>query len=188
MSKKLRVTLSLIRFGVGFLLMLLFLQPTVKMDTQESSRTVLPVLVDVSSSMSITETKSSDDYLRQMAKACGLSKDEVSKLQRIDLVKAILNNQDLNLINKLQDKYSVKLYIFDQQTRQLKIDEELIELPQAKGEATSLSSAVRYVEQSLRGLPLADIILFTDGVQEDKIMIRGCSYNLGVRKAIRQVL
>lgn len=163
-SKKLRVTLSLIRFGVGFFLLLLFLQPTVKMDTQESSRTVLPVLIDVSSSMSITETKSSDDYLRLMAEACGLSKDEVSKLQRIDLVKAILNNQDLNLINKLQDKYSVKLYIFDQQTRQLKIDEELIELPQAKGEATSLSSAVRYVEQSLRGLPLADIILFTDGV------------------------
>ena len=59
--------------------------------------------------MSIVESKSSDDYLREMASY----QEEVSKLKRIDLVKAILNNEDLDLVNKLQDKYSVKLYLFD---------------------------------------------------------------------------
>ena len=164
MTKKLRTLLSTIRFGLGFVLLLLLLRPHVKMDTQENTRTVLPVLIDVSSSMSIIESKSSDQYLKDMAEVCGVSRDEVSKLKRIDLVKAILNNKDLDLLKKLKDKYSVKLYVFDQQTSQLQLGEELIELPEAQGEATSLSSAVRYVEQSLRGLPLADIILFTDGV------------------------
>jgi hypothetical protein len=164
MSKKLRAVLSTLRFLVGFILLLLLMRPIVKMDTQENTRTVLPVLIDISSSMSIVESKSSDQYLKEMAEVCGLSKDEAAKLKRIDLVKAILNNQDLDLINKLQAKYSVKLYVFDQETSQLKIGEQTIKLPEATGEATSLSAAVRYVEQSLRGLPVADMILFTDGV------------------------
>ena len=165
MNKKLKLLLSALRFCVGFFILLIFMQPKITMDTEEKTRTVLPILIDVSSSMSIVESKSSDEYLKVLAEVCGISKDEAAKLKRLDLVKAILDNKDLDILNKLKEKYSLRLFVFDQQTRQIRLDDEqALELPKAQGEATSLSAAIRYVEQNLRGLPIADMIIFSDGV------------------------
>ncbi|MCH2207812.1 MAG: VWA domain-containing protein [Lentisphaerales bacterium] len=162
---KRRIGLAALRFGTCFLLFLLLLQPRIKMDTQQASRTVLPILIDISQSMTITEKRPSDTYLRDIAEASGMSSDEASKASRLEVVSSIINNQDLSLISDLQEKYAVRLYTFDQKTRQLQVeDEELITLPSAEGKATGLGPAVRYIEQSLKGLPLADLIIFTDGI------------------------
>ena len=76
----------------------------------------------------------------------------------------ILNNKELGLIDDLSEKYAVRLYVFDQKTRQIQTDTEVITLPEAKGEATGLGPAVRYVEQSLKGMPVSDIVIFSDGI------------------------
>ncbi|WDE96531.1 hypothetical protein PQO03_00940 [Lentisphaera profundi] len=164
MNKKLKVMLVSLRFFIALIILLMFMQPQISMDTEESSRTVLPILIDVSSSMGIVESKSSAEYLKDMALICGLSENEIKSKTRIQLVQAMLNNKDLDMLNKLDEKYSLRLFAFDQDARQLKMGDELIELPKAEGEATSLSSAITYVEQSLRGLPIADMIIFTDGI------------------------
>ncbi|MCM8540718.1 MAG: VWA domain-containing protein, partial [Lentisphaeraceae bacterium] len=163
-SKKRRIILSTLRWATCFLLFLLILQPRIKMDTQQSSRTVLPVLIDISQSMGIVEKKTSDSYLRDVAEASGISVDEVSKSDRLRIVSEILNNKELGLIKDLSEKYAVRLFVFDQETRQLQVENEVITLPEAEGEATGLGPAVRYVEQTLKGLPVSDMIIFTDGI------------------------
>ena len=161
---KRRLILSALRWATCFLLFLLILQPRIKMDTQQSTRTVLPVLIDISQSMGIVEKKTSDSYLRDVAEASGLSVEQVSKSDRLKIVSEILNNQELGLVNSLSEKYAVSLFVFDQETRQLQVEDKIITLPEAEGEATGLGPAVRYVEQTLKGLPVSDMIIFTDGI------------------------
>lgn len=163
-SRKRRIILSALRWGTCFLLFLLILQPRLKLDTQQTARTVLPVLIDVSQSMGIVEKKTSDSYLRDVAEASGMSSNEASKATRLQLVSSILNNNEINLVEKLSKKYAVRLFVFDQETRQLQVEKEIITLPEAEGEATGLGPAVRYVEQTLKGLPVSDMIIFTDGI------------------------
>jgi hypothetical protein len=164
-SLKRRLAMASLRFGTCLLLFILLLQPRIKMDTQQASRTVLPILIDISQSMTITEKRPSDTYLRDIAEAASMSSENARTASRLEVVSSIINNQELALIRDLKDKYAVRLYTFDQKTRQLQIeDEELITLPKAEGKATGLGPAVRYIEQSLKGLPLADLIIFTDGI------------------------
>ncbi|MCM8533262.1 MAG: hypothetical protein NE330_18985 [Lentisphaeraceae bacterium] len=158
------VILTVLRFATCFLLMLLLLQPKIKLDTQESSRTVLPVLIDVSQSMGIVEKKASDSYLKEMAEAGGVRQQDAAQSSRLELVSNILNNKELGVIDELKEKYAVKFYLFDQKTRQLQTDTDLITLPTAEGEATGLGPAISYVEESLKGLPVANMIIFSDGI------------------------
>jgi hypothetical protein len=120
------------------ILLVMLWRPSLVLSTLVPQRNVLAVLVDDSRSMAMAE----------------------EGVQRVERVRQTLGD-DSPLLAELREKFQVRTYSFSDQARRLQSAQDL------KGQGTSsrVEGAVAQVYSELRHLPLAGMVLVTDGAQ-----------------------
>jgi hypothetical protein len=170
-----------------FLVMVLalLLRPTLRFNLEGTMRRGLIVLVDDSSSMQIADARSGDadrkradialgvlDPLKGFDQASSAGSDKPASVARIELLKSVLKNQRLKLLDRLATEYELRPFTFAQSVTELARQRDRSATPQnaawidqlsGAGVSTALGDAIRDVLARTRGQPLAGIVLATDG-------------------------
>jgi uncharacterized membrane protein len=138
--------LPALRLAALTLLFVLLAVPAIRM-TRPPRAVFTAVLVDSSRSMSIADMGA-----------------EGAKRSRFDAARQLLSGPDADaILKRLGDVSKVVVYSFDREARRTG---DLSALKPA-GASTNLFRAVRDMEAELRGLPLASVVLATDGCRNE---------------------
>ncbi|MCX5672076.1 MAG: VWA domain-containing protein, partial [Planctomycetota bacterium] len=144
-SRHHRVLLALRLVALALLFVLLAV-PAIRM-TRPPRAVFTAVLVDSSRSMSIADVGAGD-----------------AKKSRFDAARQLLSGPDADaILKRIADVSKVVVYSFDGEARRAG---NLAALKPA-GASTNLFRAVRDMEAELRGLPLASVVLVTDGCRNE---------------------
>ena len=142
-----RHALFVLRGAVLLLVLAMVMQPVLRFERQSSGALFAAVLVDGSRSMSIQDAKG------------GRS--------RLEAARAILHGPEAEtgeageggVISQLGRLVPVRLFAFDSRLRRSR---SLLEIA-ADGDYTSLYRALRQLDDEMRGVPVAGIVMLTDG-------------------------
>lgn len=181
------------------LLLALLLRPVLAFTVEGSIRRVLVMLVDGSASMQIADPRLEADDQKRAAIAKGIldpkgdlkeSLDrarlrEVEQVSRLELTKAALQNERLDLLPRLDQEFDLSAFTFGQGLAELSVrgletnaaradsarkrkasieSFDWVERIEAKAMSTAIGDAIRETMNRKRGQPLAGIVLVTDGV------------------------
>lgn len=146
-SRKLFWTIAALRIAAIIGLLLLLLQPVVRTSRQITQRAVVPVLLDISDSMSIA--------------------DEAGGKERIAEALGLLTEKG-KLVEELARQFDVRLFEFGEgltpiERKQLAAD--TIKL----SDETHLGKSLQEALNSLRGQPVSGLVLLTDGQETGDI-------------------
>jgi len=192
-----KVLLALLRIAFIGLLLLLLVRPVLSFTVEGSVRRLLVLLVDSSSSMRIKDPRIDQADEKRVAIATGaidptkgLSQSfnkakakQDAHISRIDLVKAALKNDQLNLLPYLDKEFDLEAYAFAQgvagiasrrenatnaspreAAKHVTVDQfTWVDRLAATNPATAIGDALREIVNRKRGQPLAGMVLLTDG-------------------------
>ena len=188
-----RIFLAGLRLAFFALLIGILLQPTIRFNLVDEREKTLILMTDVSQSMSLADPRVEDVDLQRAAYVMGMVKDRnatlstiqksnVEQVSRIDLVKAALRNEDLDLTGQLDEKFDLAPYTFGESTEDQNPGDDnetsqeynrWVERLAATSPATAIGAAMdRAVNErrdpdggSVKGLSdrVAGIFLMTDG-------------------------
>jgi uncharacterized membrane protein len=201
-----RWTLTVLRALFLVLILGLLLRPVLTIAFEHTVRRSLLLVFDTSSSMSeIKDQRSEEDDLKRVAIARNLIDPSKGLNQpmpaaglggatmpaRIDLLKASLKNEKMDLLSRLAKDYDLAAFTFDkglaeipgaayrislEQSEEAKPAEQeaalntrWVEKLEAKGPFSAVGDAVREVISRKRGQPLAGILLVTDGASNSGV-------------------
>ena len=137
--------------------LLLLLEPILRLVVEHPVRPTVAVLVDASASMDLRDRRTTADDLKRarlLVPTTGPS--------RVELVRAALHDPKLDLLARLSKTADVRPYTFDKTTAELLAADWADHLT-ATGSATALGDAVGDVLTRGRGQPLAAVVVVTDG-------------------------
>jgi hypothetical protein len=192
-----RLLLTALRVLFLALILALLLQPVLAFTVEGSVRRVLVMLVDGSASMQIQDPRleAADQKRAAIAKdladpAKGLAAPldarqarEVEQVARVEIVRAALQNERLDLLPRLDREFDLDAYSFGQgvaplasrreasgatnaeaRPAQVTVDQfTWVDRLKAEAPATALGDSLREVLNRKRGQPLAGVVLVTDG-------------------------
>jgi hypothetical protein len=186
-----KYALAAVRTLFLLLMLSLLLRPVLRFTLEGSVRRAMLVVVDTSASMVTPEKRLDDEDLQRAAIAkdlldptAGLKQPlDKSKTQglesvtRIDLVKSVLQNPRMDLLNRLGKDYDIRPFTFGEpvttEVGQAKPEEEkpeakkvnaaFIDKLTAEAQVTPMGDAIRQLLSRSRGQPLAGIWVLTDG-------------------------
>jgi uncharacterized membrane protein len=161
--KRIKLLLTIFRILAFIILLLLIFEPVANVGFIAEKKPHFPILIDNSASMSAKYPK-----------------EEI----RLNLVNAVLNDKNIDLINKLKEKYQVDVYTFSSEPRILKISEKekITILPDNKSQSTNIGDAIRKVISELKGEIIAGILLITDGASNSGEHPISVAYDLKLNK------
>ncbi|MBI4465549.1 MAG: hypothetical protein HY647_12665 [Acidobacteria bacterium] len=137
------------------IVLLLLWRPSLVVSTLVPQQNVLAVLLDDSSSMAMTERGA----------------------RRLDSVQEVFADSGA-LLSQFQEKFQVRLYKFSKQAQRISSTTEM----GAAGNASRLEDSVAQVYEELRHLPLAGMVVASDGAQNGSTMQRETLEELKARK------
>lgn len=170
--------------SLGLMVLLLILAgPVLALVKSSTLRGKVVILVDVSKSMSRKERYQRPEDKLAAAHVLGLlplAEREARKLPaeadaklaaatRLDLVRALLRNREIRLLQRLARDYEVEIYTFARAADLACVSAESGARPEAldgvaaDGPSTEIGGALRAVAERLKGQPLAAVLLITDG-------------------------
>jgi hypothetical protein len=163
-GRALRTCLAGIRIALIGLVLLMLAEWMLSM-----KRTGLPYLViavDDSGSMSTADVY--EDTSLQDHAAAVISRASLDKASRINLAKALLLQDDADLLAEIDQHYKVRCYAISEGVRSLpdKGEQRTAAIGEmaAEGGLSQLGRGVRSILNELRGSPPAAILLLTDGI------------------------
>ncbi len=192
-----RRTLAALRIVFFALVLALLLRPVLAFTVEGTIRRVLVMLIDGSASMQIKDPRVTADDQKRAAIAKGIldpkgelkqSLDrsrarEFEQVSRLELTKAALQNERLDLLPRLDREFDLSAFSFGQGVAELSVrkletnasgaDQKLkvtvqsfdwVPRLEAEAPVTAMGDAVREVLNRKRGQPLAGVVLVTDGV------------------------
>lgn len=177
-------TLAGVRYGGLLVLLLILSGPVLEVVLQGLVRGKVVVLVDASKSMDRQDKYRRPEDKLVAAHTLGLLpasetdpsrmgagiEKEISEKRRVDLVRALFAQKDVNLFRDMQAKYDVELWSFSR-AADLKrlgtglpmLDASALDTLTADGTLTEIGGTLRATVSRLKGQPLAGIVLVTDG-------------------------
>lgn len=192
-----KVILAGLRVAFIALLLLLLLRPVLAFTIEGSVRRLLVMLMDTSSSMQIKDPRLDQADQKRVAIAKGLvdpakglaggfdkgRTKEVDQVARVDIVKAALKNERINLLPNLDKEFDLEAFAFAQgvaaidskkesdtnesaraSSKRVTVDQfTWVDRLGATNSATAIGDAIREIVNRKRGQPLAGVILVTDG-------------------------
>jgi len=136
--------LMVLRSIVLLLLLLILLKPQVSLQYTEPQSAYLAILVDLSKSMQITDMPNEES--------------------RLKMINQILFDERDGIYKKLEDNFKVRLFGFDSAAYPLAVQP----LTVSNGWETDLEVAIRQVIKELHHLPLAGVVVLSDGVDQTR--------------------
>jgi len=183
-----KIALSLLRLVFVGLLLLLFVRPVLSFTVEGSVRRLLVMLLDTSSSMQIKDPRIDPADQKRVAIAKNLidpvrglnqnvpasQRAEVDQVPRIEVARAVLKNQRLDLLPHLDREFDLEAFAFAQGVAGLSAEREStnnakasqltwVDRLSATNPATAIGDALREIINRKRGQPLAGVVLVTDG-------------------------
>ncbi|MGC8742614.1 MAG: CARDB domain-containing protein [Verrucomicrobiia bacterium] len=191
---------------IAFIILLLFilLRPTLSMTIETNVRRALLCLFDNSASMLIRDFRNNPADITRAAIAKGfirpsdstnavldkMTARSLEQISRIDIIKSVLMNADLNLINQLNKTYDLNFYKFGNTIHEIniltnnfgnqitnvprrsdaKLDYSFLTQLNGDEKQTAIGEAIRDLINKKRGSSIAGIVLITDGANNS-----GCS-------------
>ena len=200
----LRAFLATSRLLVLVLVVATLLEPTAVVIESHTQVRSLPVLLDVSESMSMKDQRKRSEDIASAAVALGMvsleddteadrtvmqldtkQRQAIASSSRLDLGKSVLTQSGRQIFESLGESLDVSYHAFGQSHRlisdnEVMITEDLMGL-EAKEPGTSITASLEAVASS-GGIPLAGIVLLSDGIdnaksQRSEVVLQ----NLGVR-------
>ncbi len=144
-----------LRSMVLVLLLLCLLRPVITTTQVTPQETYLGVLIDDSESMQVTDQNGQT----RAAATSNLLFEE-------------------GFLEQLAETFQVRTFRFDKETRRIATASDLL----GNGNASSLEQALQYVDDQLNGLPLAGIVLVTDGADNTDSNPLAMAESLGSRQ------
>lgn len=190
-----RRVLTALRVILFALLLLIILRPVLAFTIEGTIRRTLLQLIDTSASMKIADPRFDAADLKRAALAKGVldirkgleqsldAKDSAAlkTVPRVELLRGVLRNDDLRLLEKFAKAYEVNTFTFGAGLAEITTaapaadtakaaDEQAQSDPRAwvdkldpKSQTTAIGDAIRELLTRKRGQPLAGIFLATDG-------------------------
>jgi hypothetical protein len=168
-----RGVLAGLRWTLLGLILLMLLRPVLALKLDERIRRTVVLLADASKSMNIQDQRQDEadqkraevgmgviDGMDQPLDAGRLADAKV--ISRAELMKAVLNNGKLNLIENLKQDFNLKTFQFGPAITAVEDAAWLVDY-RATMNTTAIGDSVREVLERERGQPLAGIVLVTDG-------------------------
>jgi len=179
------------------MLLFLLLGPVINLVAHDTLQSVVVVLVDDSMSMGLVDKRLDETAVTRTAVALGLTRadtgeqgtgddgdatpaavsrgvrDKVEKATRLDVAKAVIGPDGSDLVRKLQERFDVRLFRFHRNLTSMVPDihgsaKYLGDLT-AGGGGTRIGNALHAALDDLRGLPLAGIVVVSDGSSNEGI-------------------
>ena len=200
----LRAFLATSRLLVLVLVVATLLEPTAVVIESHTQVRSLPVLLDVSESMSMKDQRKRSEDIASATVALGMvsleddteadrtvmqldtkQRQAIASSSRLDLGKSVLTQSGRQIFESLGESLDVSYHAIGQSLRlisdnEVMISEDLMGL-EAKEQGTSITASLEAVASS-GGIPLAGIVLLSDGIdnaksQRSEVVLQ----NLGVR-------
>ena len=187
------------RMAGVFILLLIVANPVLAVYVRGSSRGKVVILVDDSKSMSrVDKYKKGEDKLvaahaldktalniTDPSKINAEAEKAVLSSSRIDVLRGMLKNKNIALLEKLQEKFAIEAWSFSKGTEaemhRLGTDMPVMNATafdelKAEGTVTEMGNALRATLKRYRGQPLSGIVMLTDGGNnkgEDPALVAG---------------
>ena len=196
-----RAGLAVARLIVLLLVVASLFDPAALLKRSRRVKRRLPVLIDVSQSMSITDQRKRSADVVDAAVALGMlsqseagdverasasldnkQREAIAEASRIDLAGNLVFNSAREVFDKLGKKLDVDYYAFDTTVRLLgKGESRATNGLQATAFGTSIADSLEAVASSGRGVPLAGIVLLSDGRDTSSRRTDYVMHDLGIR-------
>jgi hypothetical protein len=200
-----RISLAFTRLLVLALIVTVLFEPTATITKTHTEKRRLPVLVDVSESMSVKDQRKRSGDIGEAAVALGIlplsetpeeinrsamsladkSRQAVAAASRLDLAMNFLSKSARPIFDSIAEDLDVSYYGFDETLQRVGgnngEDVDLLPKMQADGEGTSIAGALESVVKTERGASLAGVVLVSDGLDTSSRRVEAAVRDLGAR-------
>lgn len=200
-----RIVLAATRLVVLGLIVAFLFEPTATVTQTHTEKRRLPVLIDVSESMSVKDQRKRSEDVGDAAAALGMlplfstpeeasrtamalsdkQREAVAGASRLDLATNLLSNSAKPMFQSLGEDIDITYHAFGANLRHLGDGKHggAASLTELKADApeTSITSALETVARTERGAPLAGIVMLTDGLDTSSRRVEEAAHDLGVR-------
>ena len=191
------------------LVLAIVLEPTLTVEQTVQVKRRLPVLIDVSRSMSVMDQRKQPEEIVEAAAALGMlplseTKDEnraamaldakqrqtIAAASRLDLARSLLSQSARPEFESLGDELDVSYYAFGKTLQKLgagnsakgrSVAGDSLATLQADDSGTSIAESLQAVANSERDVPLAGIVLISDGLDTSSQRAEAAIHDLGTR-------
>jgi hypothetical protein len=200
-----RIALAATRLVVLGLIVAFLFEPTATVTQTHTEKRRLPVLIDVSESMSVKDQRKRSEDVGDAAAALGIlplsstpeeanrtamalsdkQRGAVAGASRLDLATNLLSNSAKPMLQSLGGDLDISYHAFGANLRQLGDGKHggaaSLTALKADAQETSITSALETVARTERGAPLAGIVMLTDGLDTSSRRVEEVAHDLGVR-------
>jgi len=196
--------LAVFRLVVLSLIVAVLLEPTAVVRRTRTLKRRLPVLIDVSESMSVTDQRIRPEDIVEAAEALDIlpssvttdvhrafmsldakQRQAIGAASRLDLARSLLSQSARAMFESIGDDFDVSYYAFGKKVHMLgdgrgQTANSLASL-KAVETGTFISESLEAVANADRGAPLAGIVLLSDGLDTSSRGAEAAIYDLGPR-------
>ncbi len=159
--------LTVLRALAILLVALLVMGPVLTVETIKSRKAYIVVLVDESRSMQKVDLIQTDADREAVGRVTGATgANEIKQLSRAEMVKKVLENPRLRILDDLEEKLNVAYFTFSsaasgKETRKQLLDDYRKE--SCIGTETAIGDAIKASLNALKGQYIAGVVVFSDG-------------------------
>lgn len=148
----LRITLGVLRFTVLFLLVLVFLKPSISFRRDIVRKPNIVLAFDVSASMNKTDEYRDDAVVKKLADKFGFAEQDLKsgKVKRIDILKKAFALDDQGFVKKLREKGSVRINEFEEKNKTAKTLNSIKSQKEDAGDSEKRSEVWTNIKDSFR--------------------------------------
>jgi hypothetical protein len=162
-----KVVLTVLRSCLLLLTLLLLMGPVLTVETIKKRKAFIIVLLDESRSMQKNDLLQTDKEREAISKVTLVTNEtELRQLTRADVVKKVLENSKLKILEELENKLNVAYFTFSSTATARENKEKLLEeykKDSCIGTETAIGDAIKTALNSLRGQYVAGVVVFSDG-------------------------
>ena len=206
---RVRLVLAASRLVALGLIVAVVLEPTVAVTRTDTVKRRLPVLIDVSGSMSVMDQRKRSEDIVEAAAALGMlplsettdanraamaldakQRQTIAAASRLDLARSLLSQSARPVFESLGDDLDVSYYAFGKTLHKLGEGNsgnggsgtgDFLAALEADESGTSIAESLEAVANSDRGVPLAGIVLISDGLDTSSRGAEAAVHDLGMR-------
>jgi len=200
-----RMVLAFFRLLALCLIVAVLFEPTATVKQTHTEKRRLPVLVDVSQSMSVKDQRKRSEDIGEAAVALGIlplsstpedvkrsavslngkQREAIASASRLDLATSLLSKSAEEMLGSITEDLDVSYHAFGETLQRLGegdsgIKESLAAL-QSDSPETSIGGALEALAKTDRGAPLAGVVLVSDGLDTSSRRTESVVRDLGTR-------
>lgn len=196
-----RLALAFTRFLALCLLVAVLIEPTATLKQTHTEKRRLPILVDVSQSMSVKDQRKRSEDIGEAAVALGIlplssapedvkrsavsldgkQREAIASASRLDLATSLLSKSAGEMLGALGEDLDLSYHTFGESLQQLGDGDETLAALRADSPETSIGGALESLAKTERGAPLAGVVVLTDGLDTSSRRTESAVRDLGIR-------